>query len=304
LSKAASNLEWSTSSSRSERSQTKTSIANTSKYDNRLSEEIVIRTEFDNGIARLLIDRPARRNAFDAATGQALAEAIEAAQRDEATRVVVIKGAGDVFSTGRDLKATAAVSEAGSDPQDEAWVRIFHLLHRSPIPSVAVVRGYAVAGGFTLAMGCDFVLAERAAVFGAFEMRHGFPAAVLTPILARLMGPRLGLEFAMFGEPISAQRLLEAGLINRLAENPQDLARIEADFVGHLAGLDRRAAKQTRDMFRAAELMSLDNALDMGRQLNQWIGATGGFAKAGQSLGRKLKTTNENDNSYHIGPQE
>jgi enoyl-CoA hydratase len=249
----------------------------------------MIRTEHEAGIVTILIDRPERRNAFDVATSNALAEAIDAAQRTTA-RVIVIKGAGDVFSTGRDLKATVKALESDglqSFAEDEIWVRIFHLLHRSPIPSVAVVRGLAVAGGFTLSMGCDFVLAEKSAIFGAYEMRHGFPAAVCTPILARLVGPRLGLEFAIFGEPISAERLYEAGLINRLAKDKDELERVERDFVGHLSRLDRGAVRMTRDMFRASEHLSLDNALDMGRQLNQWIAATGAFAKAGQSLGRK-----------------
>ena len=251
----------------------------------------MIRIVRNDGIASLLIDLPARKNAFDPETAQALAVAIETAQRDAATRVIVIKGAGDVFSTGRDLKAAAAAADETAperDPlaEDEAWVRIFHLLHRSSLPSVAVVRGFAIAGGFTLAMGCDFVLAERSAVFGAFEMRHGFPAAVCTPILARLVGPRLGLEFALFGEQISAERLHAAGLINRLADSAADLARLETEFTGHLASLDPRAVQLTRDMFRAAESMPLDNALDMGRQLNQLIAASGGFARAGRVLGK------------------
>jgi enoyl-CoA hydratase/carnithine racemase len=251
----------------------------------------MIRSEIADGVVRLLIDRPERRNAIDRATSLALGDAIEKAQRDPATRVIVIKGAGDVFSTGRDLKASAAAETAPATPsdEDEVWVRIFHLLLRSPVVSVASVRGFAVAGGFTLAMGCDFVLAERGAVFGAYEMRHGFPAAVCTPLLAHLAGPRFGLEFALLGESIPAPRLLEAGLVNRLAETPQELADLEEAFVRRIAGLDPRAVRQTRDIFRAARTMSLDNALDMGRQLNQLIGAGGGFARAGRSLDTKRK---------------
>ena len=253
----------------------------------------MIRTQKDGAVVCLTIDRAERRNAIDANTALALAEAIDHAQRDSDVRVLVIKGAGGVFSTGRDLKASAKQADTdnaernGSTREDEAWVRIFHLLLRASIPSVAVVQGYAVAGGFTLSMGCDFVLAERAAVFGAYEMVHGFPAAVCTPILARLAGPRLGLEFALFGQPISAERLHAVGLINRLADGADDLARIEAEFVTRLATLDPRAVQLTRDMFRAAENMPLENALDMGRQLNQLIAASGGFAKAGRKLGGK-----------------
>jgi enoyl-CoA hydratase/carnithine racemase len=250
----------------------------------------MIITERHGEITRLILNRPERRNAFDAALTLALGAAIEAAQADTSARVIVIKGAGDVFSTGRDLKASAeadATSDRDPYAEDDAWVRIYHLLHRSRIPSVAVVRGFAVAGGFTLAMGCDFVLAEKTAKFGAFEMKHGFPAAVCTPILARLVGPKLGLEFALFGEQISAERLHSAGLINRLADDAAELATIETEFVSHLAGLAPRAVQQTRDMFRAAENMPLDNALDMGRQLNQLIGLSGGFASAGRALGGK-----------------
>ena len=248
----------------------------------------MIREQTEGGIRRLTIDRPERRNAIDGATAAALGAALARAHGDHDIRVVVIAGAGGGFSTGRDLKASAAKTKAAApDPfaEDEAWVDIFHLLHRAPIPSVAVVEGHAVAGGFTLAMGCDFVLATRDATFGAYEMRHGFPAAVCTPILARLVGPRLGLEFALFGEPISAERLHAAGLVNRLAEDGEDLGRIAGAFTGHLAGLDARAVKFARDTFRAGENMPLDNALDMGRQLNQLIAATGGFAAAGRKLG-------------------
>jgi enoyl-CoA hydratase/carnithine racemase len=218
-----------------------------------------------------------------------LRDAIVAAQDDPAVRVLVIKGAADVFSTGRDLKAAAA-ARGPNDPSftdfHQVWSDIFHQLHRSSLPSVAVVRGYAVAGGFTLAMGCDFVLAERSAQFGAFEMRHGFPAAVCTPILARLIGARLGLEFALFGELIPAERLLAAGLINHVASDAGELAKLEAEFVGRLAALKPEAVKATRDLFRPSENMPLDHALDMGRQLNQLIEATGGFARAGNRLAK------------------
>lgn len=237
-----------------------------------------------DGVTTLRLNRPARKNAFDRALTERLADALETETRDSACRAVVIKGAGDVFSAGRDLRAAEADLKDDLFAVDDAWVRIFHALHRSPVPSVAVVRGWAVAGGFTLAMGCDFVLAERSAKFGAFEMKHGFPAAVCTPILARLAGPRLGLEFALFGEAVPAERLFAAGLINRLAEDADDLAAVEADFVGRLAVLDPRAVKLTRDTFRAAETMPLDHALDMGRQLNQMLAALGRFQAAGSKV--------------------
>ena len=241
----------------------------------------MIRQDRDGGIATLTIDRPERRNAFDAETTAALATALETLEHDGEVRVVALRGAGSAFSTGRDLTAI----EQGDEPRGEIlqrqddWVRIFHALHRLRVPSVAVVHGYAVAGGFTLAMGCDFVLAERGARFGALEMRNGFPAAVCTPVLAHLIGPRLGLELALFGELVPAERLYAAGLINRLAEDGDALEAIARDFLGHLAGLDRDAVALTRESFRAAANMPLDNALDMGKHLNQLVAASGWFAE-------------------------
>lgn len=248
----------------------------------------MIKTERKGPVTTLLLDRADKRNAIDWDMVHALAAGVAAAEKDTDCRCLVVKGAGDHFAAGRDLGATKTQRTLETVlADDDAWTEIFQGLRRMTKPSVAVVRGYAVAGGFTLAMGCDFVLAEKGARFGAFEMRHGFPAAVCTPILARVAAPRIGLELALFGEEVTAERLFAAGLINRLAENAADLASLESEFVGHLASLDPRAVKFTRDTFRAAESMPLDNALDMGRQLNQLIAATGGFAKAGQKLSRK-----------------
>lgn len=240
----------------------------------------MITSKRDGHVLTLTVDRPERRNAFDPETTRQLAEALEAAGRDRDLRVVAITGAGGTFSAGRDLTAV----ENGSEPRDEIlarhedWVRIFHALIRLHCPSVAVVSGFAVAGGFTLAMGCDFVLATEAAKFGALEMRNGFPAAVCTPILARLCGPRLGLELALFGDLVEARRLYEIGLINRLAADETDLAGVAEDFIGRLAALDPAAVALTRETFRAAETMPIDNALDMGKHLNQFIAASGWFA--------------------------
>src|SRR3546814_15830890 len=99
-------------------------------------------------------------------------------------------------------------------------------------PSVAVVRGYAVAGGFTLAMGCDFVLADTTAVFGALEMRGGFPAAVNTAVLAHRVGPRPAVALLLSAGPFSASALHELGLTQILAKDAPELAKTESQLDG------------------------------------------------------------------------
>lgn len=152
-----------------------------------------------------------------------------------------------------------------------------------------MVRGFAVAGGFTLAMACDFVLADKTARFGAMEMQNGFPAAVNTPVLSKLIGPRLALEMLVFGDLVDAERLHGMGLINRLAEDEEALAAVESDFVARLLDRDPHAVSLTKETHRAAVNMPLDDALVMGKQLNALIAASGRLEEAAQSFAAKQK---------------
>jgi len=187
-----------------------------------------------NGVTTLILNRPKQRNALDAGVIQSLIQAIEEAEADDATRCLVIRGAGGNFCAGRDLSMAPERDLGAVLAADETWTKVNRLLHRMTKPSVAVVEGYAVAGGFTLAMICDFVLAEEGAHFGALEMRQNFPAAVNTPVLSSLIGPRLALEFLLFGDLIPARRLYEVGLVNRLVEGAEALSQVVNQFVGGL----------------------------------------------------------------------
>lgn len=232
----------------------------------------------EDGVLRLTLNRPKARNALNAQGMAQIAEALHAAEADRTARVLVIQAAGQSFSAGRDLKEAPTLPLATSLQQHDDWATVFQRLQRLSIPSVAVVNGFAVAGGFTLAMGCDFVLASRGAKFGAMEMANGFPAAVCTPLLAHLLGPRLGLELALFGEPVAAERLYEMGLINALADDDDALPGLAEDFIARLLKLNPAAVKQTKETFRAARAMPLDQALTMGKHLNQLLDASGSFA--------------------------
>ena len=238
----------------------------------------MIEVEQNRGVFRLTLNRPKARNALNADGMARLVAALRTVEAAGDVRVLVIRAAGAAFSAGRDLKEAPTLPLAASLQQHDDWATVFQLLQRLSVPSVAVVQGFAVAGGFTLAMGCDFVLASRAAKFGAMEMANGFPAAVCTPLLAHLLGPRLGLELALFGEPVGAERLYEMGLINALADDDGGLEALADGFVGRLLKLTPAAVKQTKETFRAARSMPLDQAMTMGKHLNQLLDASGSFA--------------------------
>lgn len=240
----------------------------------------------EDGLLTVTLNRPRRRNALDNEAMAALRDAFVAAGQDSGLKCLVLKGEGGGFSAGRDLKQAAELDETQALAQHAAWGEAFQALRRLPAPSVAVVEGAAVAGGFTLAMATDFLIAERGAKFGALEMANGFPAAMCTPILAKKTGPRLGLELAMFGALETAERLHAAGLVNRIADGADGLAEATDAFVGHILSLDAVAVRQTLAAYRAAESQPLEQALTAGITLNQLIEASGRFKSGGAAFSK------------------
>ena len=251
----------------------------------------MIRRETDGAVTRLVLDRPERRNALNGAMTEAIHDGVCRAADDLACRVVVIEGSAGHFCAGRDLSGDMAPKDlAETMAADRLWADIFRRLDGMAKISIAAVDGFAVAGGFTLAMGCDFVLATRAARFGAAEMKIGFPAAVNTPILAHLVGPRLALELIIFGDRVSAERLYEMGLINQVAEDAAALEALQAEWLERLLALDPEAIALTKESHRAARSMPLADALTMGAQQNALLKAAGAF-EAGAARYAKRKST-------------
>lgn len=253
----------------------------------------MVKTKRDGAVTELVLNRPERRNAMDEATILGLHDGILAAEADADCRCLVIRGEGGHFCAGRDI--SGKVSGKALEEYlafDDLYTGMFEALRSMSKPSVAVVRGYAVAGGFTLAMGCDFVLAERDALFGALEMRGGFPAAVNTALLSHLTGPRLALEFLLSARTTPATRLFEAGLINRLATDAEDLEKIEREFISGLLELEPIAVKLTKETHRATSAMPLGEALLVAKQLNSLLAASGQIDKAVERFSESRKRGN------------
>ena len=236
----------------------------------------MITSKTDGPVTTLVLDRPAKRNALNRAMITTLREEIAAVEADEGCRVLVITGAEGHFSAGRDL-GDSDVSTPLQDVMayDDAYTAVFEILRRSTKPSLAIVQGFAVAGGFTLAMGCDFVIADQSARFGALEMRGGFPAAINTAILSHLCGPRHAMELLLSADMFSADMLFRMGLINELAASGKELEEISRRRIDALATLDPIAVRLTKETGRAASTMPLAEALVMARQLNSLLMTSG-----------------------------
>ncbi len=174
-----------------------------------------VRVDRDGEVAVVTLDRPEVRNAIDARTATALEQAIDDAGADGTVRVIVLTGAGGTFCAGMDLKAAAR----GELPVTEGRGPL-GLTGRPPTkPLVVAVEGSALAGGCELALVADLVVAAEDATFGIPEVKRGLIAAAGGVMRLRDRLPRnVTMELALLGDPMSAGRLAELGLVNRLVE--------------------------------------------------------------------------------------
>jgi enoyl-CoA hydratase len=171
--------------------------------------------EVDGDVLVVTIDRPEARNAVNLAVAEGIAGALDRLDGDDALRAGVITGAGGTFCAGMDLKAFVA----GERPHVEG--RGFAgIVERPPRKAlIAAVEGWAVAGGFEIAIACDLIVAARDAHFGIPEVKRGLVAAAGALIrLPRRIPYHLAMELALTGEPIAAERAHALGLVNRLAD--------------------------------------------------------------------------------------
>ena len=202
------------------------------------------------------IDRPERRNAIDGPTAAALLEAYEGFVADDDARVMVLTGAGgDAFCAGADLKAIDTLRpDAPGGPL--GFTRLL-----SPKPAIAAVRGWAVAGGFELALWCDLRIAAPDARFGFLERRWGVPLVDGGTVrLPRVVGQGRALELILTGRVVEAEEAERIGLVNAVADDPVAhalaLAEQLAAFPQDTMLSDRRSALEgiEAELAREAEL--------------------------------------------------
>jgi len=180
-----------------------------------------VQVEADGGVLVVTIDRPEARNAVNLAVAEGIAGALDRLDGDDELRVGIITGAGGTFCAGMDLKAFVA----GERPYvaERGFAGIVQGPPRKPI--IAAIEGWAVAGGFEIALACDLIVAARDARFGIPEVKRGLVAAGGALIrLPRRIPYHVAMELALTGDPIGADRAYELGIASRLTEPGEALA--------------------------------------------------------------------------------
>lgn len=164
----------------------------------------------------LTLNRPEAMNAVNAAVTRGVGDALEQAKDDPDVWAFVITGTGRSFCAGADLKAVSR-GERTSPPEYDKWGWAAYVRHFIPKPTIAAVNGFALGGGTEMTLASDLAVAVETASFGLPEVRRGIMAAAGgTFRLPRQIPWKIGLEMLYTGEPISARRALELGLINRV----------------------------------------------------------------------------------------
>jgi enoyl-CoA hydratase/carnithine racemase len=202
----------------------------------------VIQYEVDNGVATIWLNRPEVKNCINWELLMGLGEMLDRAEEDDNARVVVIRGRGNTFCAGADLKmldseflGTTNKSVKIAQVSARTFARAFDLGK----PTIAVVEGYAVAGGFELAISCDFLIAADDAKIGDFHIRRAlFGGAGPIYRLPRYIGVRRTKELLFTGKLLSGKECKEWDLANVSAPTEQ-LEEAIAAFVAPM--LDKSA---------------------------------------------------------------
>jgi methylglutaconyl-CoA hydratase len=223
----------------------------------------MLKLEIQSGVARVTLDRPEVRNAFDDALIQKLTSAFETLGNDPSVRVVVLAGSGPAFCAGADLnwmKRMAGYGYAENLADAQALATMLATLDRLPQPTIARVHGPAFAGGTGLVAACDIALGTPEAKFCFSEAKLGLSPATISPYVIRAIGERMARRYFLTAEVFGAEEAHRIGLLSALV-SPSDLDNEVSSMLKHLLAGGPEAHVKIKDLIRAVTHRQIDGAL-------------------------------------------
>lgn len=216
-----------------------------------------------NRVARIVVNRPEKRNALNQETRRKLLDVLETVKEDGTVRVLTITGAGEeAFIAGgdlnelKDLNAIQILSYLESYSQ-----KLYTAFERLPVPTVAVIKGYCLGGGCELAMGCDFRIATPQAKLGLPELKHGvIPGGGGTQRLVRIVGLGRAKELILTGRIIDAKEAEKIGLVTRVVPKNR-IERYVDELAQKIASLGPIAVRLAKAALNDAVQGSLDTGM-------------------------------------------
>ena len=224
-----------------------------------------ILVESEKGLARVTLNRPDRRNAFDAAMVEEMRRTFDRLGQDRSVRVIILAGAGETFCAGADLRwmgpdRTVSALEARKDA--ERLLTMFRTIDECPCPVMVRIQGAAHGGGVGLIAVSDIAVAAAEATFAFSEVRLGFVAGVISPFVLRKTGESFARRFCLTGEPFSAAIARQAGLVHEVV----DATELDAQVTTLAEQISRAAPQAVRDtkaLLRRIGRVSADEAWEI-----------------------------------------
>ena len=223
----------------------------------------------NRGAVRILtLNRPEKRNALNSELTKRLLDEIHAADSDESVGAVVLTGAGPGFCAGADLTEFKGLKDpAAAQTRAELTMQLHLSFSKISKPVVTAINGAAMGGGAGLAIAGDLAVMAQDAKLGYPETKHGIVAAIVLGNLVRQVGRKAAFELVAFGEPITAQRALSLGLVNKIVSSAE-LMQETLSMAEALAAVSRPALAETKRLFHEVADLPLDQALEKGREAN------------------------------------
>src|ERR1700730_11822389 len=247
--------------------------------------------ECRNAIATITLNRPDKRNAVTSAMIADLQSVLDAIEKNHATRVVILTGAGKAFCAGMDREILAAIAKQSPTENQEDPRRIAKMLRRIwsfPRPLIAAVNGAAYAGGCGIATLCDFTLAVPEAKFGYTEVKIGFLPAIVSVFLTRQIGEKRCRDLLLTGRLVDASEAKELGLINEIVP-PELLMDRTRELAEILIAASPSSVTRAKRLLTSAAAASLDADLERAVLENARIRCTPDFKEGLASFLEKRK---------------
>ena len=217
-----------------------------------------------DGVATITLNRPEARNRLDPEGMTLLAEHLAATADDPQVRVVVLTGTGNTFCSGADLSGALNATEGGFAAGGTGnLVGVLTAMLDHPKPIIGRVQGHVAGGGNGLVAACDIAIAASDARFAFSEVRVGVAPAIISVTCLAVMHRRDAQELLLTGERVTAERVLEAGLVTSVVE-PDALDAAVAGYVDQLRRGGPEAVRMTKELLRRIPTMPRQEGIRVG----------------------------------------
>ncbi|MEM9706853.1 MAG: enoyl-CoA hydratase/isomerase family protein [Pseudomonadota bacterium] len=228
-----------------------------------MNEQVIRVTVDKRGVARLTMNRPDLRNAFDERLIGGICDAMGRLSNDDNVRAIVMTGAGSAFSAGADLNMMRRVAQYSEVQNKDDARRLSHMLrsiYENKKPVIARVNGPAMGGGLGLIAACDIAIASETAFFALSEVRLGLVPAVISPFVVRAIGPRNARRYFLTGERFDADAACDMGLVHMVCMPEQLDATLDGVLEKLLSG-GPQSLSAAKSLVRRVSYRAIDDGV-------------------------------------------